>query len=82
MANINASELRRVLSTVGNLEIPAFNPPTVVVLDTPNNIHATPGTMLTAFHIQARNSTGQIRYSIDEGDDTDARVGFHFWWEN
>jgi len=38
--------------------------------------------MLTAFHIQPRNSTGQIRYSVAKGDDNDARVGFHFWWEN
>jgi hypothetical protein len=44
MANISASELKRVLSTEGNrrdLEIPTK--PTVVVLDTPNNIHGAPG---------------------------------------
>jgi hypothetical protein len=93
MANISASELKRALS-VGNrrdLELPVnanspyLNPPTLVLLDTPNNIHANPGSMLTAFHIQPGNSTGQIRYSVDKGDvgnDADARVGFHFWWEN
>jgi hypothetical protein len=84
MTNISASELKRVLPTVGNREIPAINPPTVVVLDTPNNIRATPGTILTASHIQPGNSTAQIHHAAtdDGGEQTEATVVFSFWWEN
>jgi hypothetical protein len=89
MTNISTSDFKR--STVRNrrdLRIPAINPPTVVVLDTPNSIHATPGTMLTAFHIQPRNSTAQIHHAVpfdggvDESNNADATVSFSFWWEN
>jgi hypothetical protein len=87
MTNISASDLKRVLSTVGNrrdLKIPAINPPTIVVLDTPNSIHASPPSILTASHIQPGNSTAQIHHDAndDGGDSTEAIVAFSFWWEN
>jgi len=93
MENISASELKPVLSTVGNrrdLGIPAnanppyINPPTLVVLDTPNNIYASPRAILTASHIQPGNSTAQISYHAnDDGPrDTNVSVVFDFWWEN
>jgi hypothetical protein len=58
-------------------------PPTIVVLDTPTYIHATPTSMLTASHIQPRNSTAQIKYATPgEGYDYVVRLGFYFVWEN
>ena len=71
-----------------NSEIPVnansryLNPPTLVVLDTPNDVYARPRTILLASHIQPGNSTAQIDYGNNEGDGPLVSGGFHFWWEN
>src|SRR5262245_33012578 len=87
-----ASEIRRrsaVRKRVlpDKLEVPAtgtfsvLNPPTVVVLDTPNAIFGRPSGILRASHIQARNSTAQMQYhTYQQVNPTDyVAVGFHFW---
>jgi len=61
-----------------------INPPTFTVLDTPTFIHAHPRNILTASHIEPRNSTAQIRYvttDTDEGTE-DASASFFFQWQN
>jgi hypothetical protein len=70
------------LEVPSNINSPVLNPPTLVVLDTPNFIRATPSTILTASHIQAGKSTATMHYRIQEGEDVDAYVRFHFWWTN
>jgi hypothetical protein len=67
-----------------NLNFPVIDPPTVVVLEIPTYIHATPTTILTASHILPRTSTAQIHHlaTDDGGETTDATVGFYFWWKN
>jgi hypothetical protein len=70
------------LEIPSNINSTVINPPTLVVLDTPNFIYANPSTMLTASHIQARNSTAQIEYSNDPAQFGTVNVGFHFWFEN
>jgi hypothetical protein len=59
-----------------NINFPVINPPTLVVLDTPAAIRAAPSSMLISSHIQAGNSKAEIRYSIDEGEMTDAKLVF------
>jgi hypothetical protein len=56
--------------------------PTLVVLDTPNFVHATPRELVTASHLAPRNSTAQIHYHSEDGEQVDANVGFYFVWEN
>jgi hypothetical protein len=58
-----------------------INPPPVVV-DAPSYIHATPTSMLTASHIQPRNSTAQIKYSTMQEEVQTVTIGFYFPWEN
>jgi hypothetical protein len=62
---------------------------TFVVLDTPFLIWAQPSNVLTASHIEPRNSTANIRHEVDSDslDDTPGNseivsVGFYFQWEN
>jgi len=71
------------------LEVPSHinslvvNPPTVVVLDTPTSIHASPSTMLISTHVQARNSTAQIGYDVERVDAVvEAFLNFDFWFQN
>jgi hypothetical protein len=64
-----------------------INPPTFVVLDTPLAILAQPPNILTASHIEPRNSTAQMRYSasqrgIEDFGGEDLTVSFVFRWEN
>jgi hypothetical protein len=61
---------------------PIINPPTFIVLDAPLFIRAHPHNILTASHIEPRNSTAQMRYSNDQDGEYDAFVSFHFQWEN
>jgi len=70
------------LEIPSNINSPVLNLPTLVVLDAPNFIRATPSTILTASHIQAGKSTATMRYRIQEGENVDAYVRFHFWWTN
>jgi hypothetical protein len=50
-----------------NITFPVIDPPTLVVLDTPDAIRARPSSMLISSNIQAGNSTAEIRYSIGRG---------------
>jgi hypothetical protein len=70
------------LELPSKINSPVIKPPTFVILDTPNFIYANPSTMLTASHIQARNSTAQIEYSNDPAKFGTVNVGFRFWFEN
>jgi hypothetical protein len=70
------------LEVPSNINSPAINPPTVVVLDTPTRIYGEPSTILTASHIQARNNTAQIHYLNDPAKFGTVNAGFHFWFEN
>src|SRR5262245_27742451 len=91
---LSTAEIRRRLALrkpvlPDKLEVPSninslvVNPPTLVVLDTPNRIYANPPTMLISSHIQARNSTAQINYVVDQVRTVDeAFVGFTFWFQN
>src|SRR5262249_11458053 len=69
------------LEVPSNINSPLIKPPTFVVLDTPNNINASPPKVLTASHIQAGKSTAIMAFRIQEGEDV-GHVRFHFWWQN
>jgi hypothetical protein len=63
--------------------LPNINPPNFIVLDTPNYIHAHPPNILTASHIEPRNSTARMRYhQSEEGDGFFVWVSFYFHWNN
>jgi len=64
-------------------------PSTLVVLDTPFLIWTQPSNMLTASHIQARNSTAKVHYAVDSdspdlepSDSVIPLLSFYFQWEN
>jgi hypothetical protein len=61
-----------------------IKPPTFIVLDTPFSILAHPSNVLTASHIEPRNSTAKMFYDRgQEGDvSEDVWVSFYFRWEN
>jgi hypothetical protein len=65
-----------------NITFPVIDPPTLVVLDTPDAIRARPSSMLISSNIQAGNSTAEIRYSIDEGENIDSILAFSFQFFN